>query len=301
MFSGSRLTKFYLINMLSWMCCKVEHRFFETVILAVIYILRTYLSCFPIWTRLKVFIRPLGNYRTWEDFPGFCADAVVHHPGPPFRTGAPVLQLPRAMGSWLPTPATQSYGLLTTHCWIPWKDLPLAEGVRLPGSQTLPKGSLDPVTGQCGTKKTWSSPPQFRTTLKSHLRFLPPPSPIRWAKVFAANASWCNCLLCPVLFLFLFTGFCSKYTFQQTPYIQIQGLSRKPDLRQIHSFSTTYERTKPFWYFPSCGFCQSINKYWSLGNIGPAKHKSNKTKLKTSTTYKWLDFMLLSRIFHRNS
>ena len=80
--------------------------------------------------------------------------------------------------------------------------------------------------------------PQYRAILKGHLRVRTPP--IRsLKKVFVVTASQCSNFLCPVLPSYLLTGFVLNVQFNKLPAFPFpsQSLFRKPDLRQIRSFS----------------------------------------------------------------
>lgn len=207
MLSGSRLTNSIWKTCLAGCIAKRKTDFIVTVMLKVTYILKTYLSCFPVWTGLNVFTRHGGSCRTCWNFSGFWAGAVVHYLRAPFRTEALILQLPRATGSWKPT----AESLARTR---PWLKGYLTLGLRpFPGIESSDWSMRD--------YKYLVFCPQYRTTLKDHLRFRIPPSPNK-----ISQGLCCDCITVQLLPLpssaFLFSyRFCSERAIQQTPCIHI--------------------------------------------------------------------------------
>lgn len=146
--------------------------------------------------------------------------------------------------------------------WVLCRGPDLGWRVLNPGSETLSKGSLNPVTGQCGAAKTWSPALNTRPFEGSSQSQNSPSS--------LSEGLCCNCipvqlLPLPISAFLLSYRLCSKWAVRHFPAFPFpsQSLFRKPDLRQIRSFSLqlVYKDTKPFWYFPSCNFTsQSVSQ-----------------------------------------
>lgn len=285
MLSGSR-HEFYLKNMLSWIIID----FIVTVMHA-----KSHL-----YTENILF---LFSYMDWAE----CLDKT-------FRRLQDMIKLPWVLSKCLPlgsplqdwcthSPAAQSYWLLTTKAGSLVRTWPWLKGFCIPGQRSFPRaawilwlvnvglqrpGLLPSIQGHSeGSSQSQNSPNKIID------------------EGLCVTASQCSYFLCPVLLSYFLTGFVLNVQFNKLPAFPFpsQSLFRKPDLRQIRSFSLqlVMKILSHFGIFHHVIFInQAINKYWLLGDTESAKHKNNKTKWKISMTFKLLVFLLLSRILYRD-
>ena len=100
------------------------------------------------------------------------------------------------------------------------------------------QGQLESCDWSMWGCKDLVSCPQYTAIPEGHLRVRTPP--VVSAKVFVVTASQCSYFLCLFLLSYFLTGLVLNVQFDKPPAFPFpsQSLFRKPDLRQIRSFSS---------------------------------------------------------------
>lgn len=153
--------------------------------------LLSYLSTLSFHINITAAYTPLSLAHS--DFSECWADAVIHHPGPPFRTEA-LLQLPRAVGSW------QSIAeFLARTC--PW----------LKGVTSSWVTDFSQRQFVCSDWSVWEYKdlaffPQFKTTLKGHVIFRTTPAR-KTSQILCCECIILQLLPLPSLLSYFPTGF----------------------------------------------------------------------------------------------
>ena len=259
MFSGSR-HEFYLKNMLSWIIIG----FIVTVMHA-----KSHL-----YTENILF---LVSYMDWAE----CLDKT-------FRKLQDMIKLPWVLSKCLPpgsplqdwcthSPAAQSYWLLTTKARSLARTWPWLKGFCIPGQRSFPRAAWILWLVNVGLQR-----PDLLPSIQGH--FEGSSQSQNSPNKIIEEGLCCNRIPVQLLPLpgsaFLFSyRLCSKCAVQQTPCIPIP-ISESfqetwPKTDSFILFATSYEDTKPFWYFPSCNFYQSISQSTSIDSLVKKTTKQN--------------------------